>query len=108
MGFPFLLYFSHTLLSLICLKLSLSFGARALLTNTIAVRAEITHFVPQPHPTSRYLLALICMPGSSITNEDHFKNSTSRLVIETILGRTTRWGLWICGFPSTRGSIFTP
>jgi hypothetical protein len=51
------------------------------------VRSEIAHFVQQLHPTSRYLLALIYMPGSSVTNEDHFDNSTSRLVIEPILGR---------------------
>ncbi len=52
------------------------------------MRAEIAHFVPQLHPpTSRYLLALIYIPGSLATNEDHFDNTTSRIVIEPILGR---------------------
>ena len=66
---------------------STSISNRALCLLPIAVRAEIAHFVPQLHPTSTYLLALIYMPGSSITNEDHYDNSTSRLVIEPILGR---------------------
>ncbi len=79
---------------------STSISNRALCLLPIAVRAEIAHVVPQLHPTSRYLLALIYMPGSSVTNEahfdnstsrlvneDHFDNSTSRLVIEPILGR---------------------
>ncbi len=66
---------------------STSISNRALCLLPIAVRAEIIHFVPQLHPTSRYLLALINMPGSSVSNEDQFDNSTSRLVIESILGR---------------------
>ncbi len=60
---------------------------RALCLHAIAVRAELTHFTPQLHPTSRFLLALIYMPGSSVTNEDHYDNATSRLVMEPILGR---------------------
>ncbi len=51
------------------------------------VRDEITHFVPMLDLSSRYLLALIYMPGSSVTNEDHLHNKTSLLVIEPVLGR---------------------
>ncbi len=49
--------------------------------------AELTHFTPQLQPASRCLLALIYLPGSSVTNEDHYDYATSRLVMEPILGR---------------------
>ena len=60
---------------------------RSLCLSENAVRDEITHFVPMLDPSRRYLLALIYMPGSSVTNEDHLDNKTSLEVIEPILGK---------------------
>ena len=60
---------------------------RALCLHTAAMRAEVTNFTPQQQPMSRYLLALVYLPGSSVTNEDHYDNATSHLVMEPILGR---------------------
>ena len=64
-----------------------SISNRSLCLSENAVRDEITHFVPQLVLSNRYLLALIYMPGSSVTNEDHLDNKTSLLVIEPVLGR---------------------
>ena len=64
-----------------------SMSNRALCLYDRAVRVEITPFVPLLDPSSRHLLALMYMPGSSVSNEDHHDNKTSREVIEPILGK---------------------
>jgi hypothetical protein len=72
--------------------ITISHGSLCLSDN--AVRHEITHFAPQLNKSNRYLLALIYMPGSSVTNEDHLDNKRVFLLSNLFsAGTTLRWSL---------------